>query len=334
MASSTMKPSGVDETEILKFHNEGFLVVEDIIDVEEYLDPMVRDFDARLTELCADLFAKGEISSMWEDEPFQYRLTHLYQETGKSWAQYFDCSLPLRRQTAADEPCFFPPSVFNLLRHPGVLDVVEAIIGSEITSNPVQHVRLKPPHVVAAKALNGHDSHPGAILASPWHQDASVVMEEADDTEMITVWVPIFDAADEDGCLQIAPRSHTDGLLEHCPAPSGRYLSTARFDVDRAIPVPMRRGSALFMTRMTPHSSLENVSDKVRWSMDLRYNETGRPTGRPEFPEFIARSRRNPESELRDPALWEQSWMRTRAELAAATEAGKFARSWTGDGCA
>lgn len=30
-------------------------------------------------------------------------------------------------------------------------------------------------------------------------------------------------------------------------------------------------GGALFFTPLMPHRSLQNTSDKVRWSVDLRY---------------------------------------------------------------
>ncbi len=63
---------------------------------------------------------------------------------------------------------------------------------------------------------------------------------------MITVWVPVFDATLENGCLQVVPNNHKDGLFEHCPAPSGKYLSPKFFDYDRATPVPMKRGQAPF----------------------------------------------------------------------------------------
>jgi hypothetical protein len=46
----------------------------------------------------------------------------------------------------------------------------------------------------------------------------------------------------------------------------------------------------------------------VRWSIDLRYQPTGSPTGRPFHPEFIARSRR-PGAELIDHAEWSRRWV-------------------------
>jgi hypothetical protein len=41
--------------------------------------------------------------------------------------------------------------------------------------------------------------------------------------------------------------------------------------------VPM--GGALFHMQLTPRRSTENTSDQVRWSVDLRYQRPGEPTG-------------------------------------------------------
>lgn len=55
-----------------------------------------------------------------------------------------------------------------------------------------------------------------------WHQDASVIVEEADNTPMLTVWVAITDATPEMGCMQAIPGSHRWPTLSmHCPGRSG-----------------------------------------------------------------------------------------------------------------
>lgn len=325
--------SGLSVSQKEKFSADGYLIVEDMIDVEDYLDPMVAEYEARIDVLAHDLHAAGRIPSLYSDLDFRPRLTRIYEDTGRDWAQYFDFSLPLRPDIGTDEPCFFPPSVLRLLRHPGVLDAVESLIGPEIYCNPVQHVRLKPPERLLP--ILNLDALKGMVGATDWHQDASVVIEEADATEIITVWTPVFDSTVENGCLAIVPRNHTSGLFEHCPAPTGKYLSEKLFDADRKMPVPMKRGSVLFMTRMTPHCSVPNKSGEMRWSMDLRYNKTGMPTGRPEFPGFVARSRSNPGSELTDPVAWEASWLTARERIATKQDQiARFARNWSGAGCA
>ncbi len=323
----------LSQRQVDRFFTEGYLVVEDVVDEKEYLDPMVEEYEALLDQLANQLYAEGKLSSTYPDLPFGRRLTQVYAETGTVHAQYFDFSLPFKN-VRPDEPCHFGPAVFTMLRNPAILDVAESLIGPEIYSNPVQHVRLKPPEKYVPR-----DPTTGRPLlgATPWHQDAGVVVEEADDTQMLTVWIPIFDATEEKGCLVVVPRNHDRGLLQHCVSPTlGNHLPEKFFDADRAVPVPLRRGSALFMHRRTPHCSLPNNSDDVRWSMDLRYNPIGQPTGRPEFPGFVARSRRNPESELRDPVLWKELWLQTRARMADHPElVGPFYRWKEGaPGCA
>jgi hypothetical protein len=91
----------------------------------------------------------------------------------------------------------------------------------------------------------------------------------------------------------------------------------------------MKRGSVLFLHRRTMHSSLRNLSEGVRWSFDLRYQPIGQPTGRPWFPSFIVRSRRDPSQELRDWRAWADLWRTTRNHLAVHPEDMK-PRRWTG----
>lgn len=310
------------------FDRDGYLVIEDLIDPATYLDPLVDEYEERMDALTRQLVAEGAIAQTYKGLPFGQRLSRVYVETGRVFSQWFDFSLPFRN-VQLETPCHFGPAVFGILRHPDLLDVAESLIGPEVYSNPIQHVRLLSP-----ERYTPRDPATGQSLmgATPWHQDAGVVLPEADETEMLTVWIPIQDATEENGCLQVVPRNRDAGLLQHCWTPGGNLrVPEALFDADRAVPLPMRRGSALFMHRETPHRSLPNLSDDVRWSMDLRYNPTGQPTGRPEFPGFIARSRRDPGSELRDPDAWRQMWMDTRARMSGHPElVGAFFR-W-GDG--
>ena len=67
---------------------------------------------------------------------------------------------------------------------------------------------------------------------------------------------------------------------------------------------------------MTLHNSLSNTSNETRISFDLRYNPIGQSTGRGAFPGFIARSRQNPNSELRDADEWSRLWVEAREKLA------------------
>lgn len=308
---------GLNAEQVQCFDEEGYLVVDDVLDPEDDLDPIIVEYEGVLDRLADDLFEAGVISSRHEDLPFGKRLSQICAESGKVHAQYFDFSLP-QSGIKKDTPFWAGPAVFNALRNDKILDVVESIIGPEIYSNPVQHVRIKPPEkIVPRDPVTGRP----LLGATPWHQDNGVVNPEADETEMLTVWFPLLDAPVEAGPLEVSPRSHRRGLLPHCPAGSsknvlgGLHIPEEYFERDEMVTLPMSRGKILLLTRRTVHGSLPNVSDDIRWSFDLRYNPIGQATGRGFFPGFVARSRSDPGSELRDPDEWRRMWTAARAEL-------------------
>ena len=319
---------GLTESQIAQFTDEGYLVLEEVLDPRADLDPVVDEYTAILEQVARDLFAAGKISSTWSDLPFAERLTRIQFETGESYHQHFDIALP-KRSVAEQTPISVGPAVFGLLRNETLLDIVESLIGPEIFANPIQHVRLKQP----VGSAPGAPAAESAGLAPDWfHQDNAFMMPEADATEMVTVWLPLADAGVENGCLAVVPFSHRDGLMLHCNP--GVTIPSQLTRVAEAVPVPMPRGGVLLMHRLMHHGPLPNHSGTVRWSFDLRYNPADQPSGREVQPGFIARSRARPETEIRDPEEWAALWHQTRATLAGQPD--PVYERWTSDapGCA
>jgi ectoine hydroxylase-related dioxygenase (phytanoyl-CoA dioxygenase family) len=314
------------QAQVKQFEEQGYLLVEGVLDPEQDLDPIIEEYKGVLERLAQELYERGEISSTYPDLPFGQRLTQIYAESGKVHAQYFDFSLP-KGNIKEDTPMWVGSAVFKAMRNSRLLDTVESLIGSEIYSNPVQHVRIKPPEQLTPK-----DPKTGLVQlgATPWHQDNGVVLPEADETEMLTVWFPLLDASVENGCLEVVPYSHWEGLLNHCPSGLGLHIPDQLFRRAEAIPMPMKRGDILFLHRLTCHASLPNLSTDIRWSFDLRYNPIGQPTGRGAFPGFVARSKVRPETELRDPQAWADLWYEARRELARQNYNAPFDR-WNAD---
>lgn len=304
--------------QVQQFEDEGYLLVKGVLDPVKDLDPIIAEYDGVLDRLADELFADGQITSRYEDLPFGERLGKIYQESGKVHAQFFDFSLP-QKGIEHDTPFWTGPAVFSALTNEKLIDTAESIIGPEVYSNPVQHVRIKPPEAMVPKDPQTGRAMLGATQA---HQDNGVVSGEADGTKMLTIWFSLLDAPVEAGCLRVAPRSHRQGLLPHCTADTnknkkgGLQIPDDYLDVDGMVPVPTKRGDVLLLTARTVHDSLPNVSDNIRWSFDLRYNPIGQATGRASFPGFVARSAENPEAELHDPETWTQLWTETRQRLA------------------
>ncbi|MEE2659339.1 MAG: phytanoyl-CoA dioxygenase family protein [Candidatus Latescibacterota bacterium] len=303
----------------MQFEQEGYLLVRGLLDADRDLRPVFDEYGEVLDRLARQMFDDSEILSAHEELPFSERFTACTKESGRILAQHFDCSLP-QAGTTTESPIWVGPRVFWTLRNERLLDVVEDLVGPEIYSNPVQHIRIKPPQWALPESRI--DPHIGGAKGgfdagvTPWHQDNGVVLPEADETNMLTVWFPLTRATVKNGCLQVIPRSHRDGILHHCRTISGLEVPDRFLDLDNATPMPMEPGDVLFLTRRTCHASLPNQSDDVRISFDIRYNPIGQNTGREIFPGFVARSRANPHIELRDPAAWARSWHDARERLA------------------
>ena len=313
-----MTTTMLSNTQVERFAEEGYLLFDDLLDPADDLDPIIEEYESVLDRIASELYEQGETISRYDGLPFGERLTRITNETGKSLVRFFSPYLP-PRNTERDTPFWAGPAVFNAIRNDKIMDAIEPLIGGEIYASPIQNVRLKIP-----EHLLPRDPKTGAPLdgATPWHQDGAFFEPEVDGVDMVTVWFPLSDATIENGCLAVLPGSHREGFSVHCPQgtkvnPAGLdRISEKTFDIDALVPLPMKRGGAIVFHRRLIHGSLPNKSEELRWSMDLRYLPVGKPTGYPQLPGFVARSRTDASSELRAPELWHQTWLDCRERLA------------------
>jgi phytanoyl-CoA hydroxylase len=299
-----------------QFDDDGYVVVDGVLDPARDIQPVMSEFAEVLDSIAASLVAEGAIAAPYAELPFSDRLTRICAESGRNFPERFDISLPFKG-VRRDTPIHLGPAVFRLMTSPRLLDAVEDIIGPEIFSNPVQHVRMKlPKQAVSEKFQNS-----SLMTKTGWHQDIGVILEEADVSTILTVWIPLSDATLENGCLEVIPGSHHNTLIEHCSTTGGMRIPDILLPARPSRPLPMPAGSVILMNQQTVHGSLDNVTeDQVRLSFDLRYQPIGQPTGRPAFPGFVARSAAHPESVLHDPASWRKLWLDTRERLVQAEE--------------
>ncbi|MHA3978946.1 phytanoyl-CoA dioxygenase family protein [Halovulum sp. GXIMD14794] len=303
--ASTTEPKGLTADQVAAFERDGYLVVGDVLS-PAILEALHAEYSTLMDRLYDGWSAEGRVPPGAALD-FWGKLSTAYA-AGCDWFQPMDCSLPGERVTA-DTPMHFGPAAFDMITHPKLLDIVESLIGPELTSNPIQHIRLKPPQgEVHSDEIRAH------IGLTDWHQDRGVSLESADRTDMVTVWLAITDVTEDSAPLKVIPGAHRDGLIEHCgwvqTGIPGKLIPE-----DRAVPLPCKAGSAVLLHPLTPHASLPNTSDRFRWSFDIRFNRTGQPTGRDHFPSFTARSRARPETELRDWRMWDEMWQTARARL-------------------
>jgi ectoine hydroxylase-related dioxygenase (phytanoyl-CoA dioxygenase family) len=152
------------------------------------------------------------------------------------------------------------PALNRLVRSPEVLDVVEALIGPEIS---LFHCKL------LMKAARG-----GTI--TPWHQDYSYWKTDDNRPLQLNCMLQIDDSTVENGCLQMIPGSHHGGLLDHEQRGKvfARFLPGHFQPRAAAVPVPLRAGSAVFFGPLIIHGSAANPSDQDRRAVTIAYNVT------------------------------------------------------------
>lgn len=261
--------------EQIRFYDrEGYLVLPRLL-TDADLAPARAAMEHKVDLIADELYADGLVTNRRESAPFATRLARLFD--GLTEAHFLRYGRSWRDRL---------PGYFHLMSNPKILDAVESLIGPEIFANPVYNTRPKVPGVAA-----------GAV---PWHQDKSY-WPGARSNPVITVWIPLVDATQENGCLQIWPRTHRSDLLSfHAEVRTGtgyteiddEHLVRARRE---AVGLPLAAGGAILFNDRCVHRSTPNHTDHVRWSVDLRYQ----PTDQDPMPQhgagFLARSRRYPE---------------------------------------
>ncbi len=109
---------------------------------------------------------------------------------------------------------------------------------------------------------------PGENSDIPWHQDNGYGrLEPMTD---VTVWVPLVDTDASNGCLQVVPGSHRQGLLDHGSAGINPVLREAH-RVGDALEVPLAAGEGIAFSGLTLHASGPNGSGQVRPAFYVRY---------------------------------------------------------------
>lgn len=291
--------------QIDQFNTQGYLVVEDVLE-PTILAAVRAEYEGLMDQLYAAWQEEGRVGAP-VSEDFWGKLLTAYR-AGCDWFQPMDISLP-GDEIQPDTPFHFGPAVFDMVTSPRLLDVVESLIGPELTSNPIQHVRIKPP------STDLHDGEVRAhITATDWHQDRAVALEDADQTQMVTCWLAITDATVENGCLTVQPKESDQSILPHC-ARTQTGIADGFVDEALAVPLPVKAGGVVLFHPLTPHASLVNQTDGFRWSFDLRYHVTGQPSGRDHFPSFVARSASAPQQVLTDWRAWKTMWEDARTTL-------------------
>ena len=118
---------------------------------------------------------------------------------------------------------------------------------------------------------------PGTESPFPWHQDNGYAFVEPQ--QYLTCWVALTDATEDNGCPWVVPGLHRRGTLAHEYSDIGFVCLRDPAD---AVAVPVRAGSIVVFSSLTPHSTGPNRTDEVRKAYIVQYAPDGAAVVRPE----------------------------------------------------
>ena len=246
------------DDQLRHYQDHGFVIAEGLLTPDD-LRPAIEEIESHVGALADALHDAGRIPETYAELGFFERLAAVERAYGTA-AVMFHMSGLLGRGIA------------SLWGSPKLLAIVEQLIGPDIAGHPVCNVRSKTPQT--------------ELMTVPWHQDTAYLLAGAEGTHQPAAWIPFLDVTVETGCMQVKRGAHQAGVFGHkierdVANPKSWYLYIPEPDLAdyETVTCEMALGSVLFINQMVPHRSLENVSDKVRWSVDLRWQRPDQPSG-------------------------------------------------------
>jgi phytanoyl-CoA hydroxylase len=225
----------IDDKQFEQYQQDGYVVVDDVLTSEE-----VNAVKERLRE-----YVRGER----EEQRFERMLepsieAEAFTREGEPVRKFEGVGM-------AHEDDVFRDLAF----HDDILDVITQLQGPNLKLLRSAGM-LKPPNVGSEKKF---------------HQDAAYYPIRPMDH--VTVWVALDEATSENGCMQVVPGAHTDGLLNHEEVEYDTDIALAGDDYDQSdtVSLPMAPGDVLFQHCLLPHYTAPNESDQWRRAMIVAY---------------------------------------------------------------
>ncbi|MGH6955045.1 MAG: phytanoyl-CoA dioxygenase family protein, partial [Caulobacteraceae bacterium] len=146
--------------------------------------------------------------------------------------------------------------------HPAVKDICHDLIGDDVRLYWDQSVYKKT----------------GREQEFPWHQDNGYTFIEPQ--QYLTLWIPLVDVDEENGCPWIAPGAHRLGTFEHWVTDIGLVCLKSEPD---AVAAPARAGDIVVFSSLAPHRTGPNLkAGSVRKAYILQYAPEGAATTLPD----------------------------------------------------
>lgn len=170
------------------------------------------------------------------------------------------CTDPEPRYVEVFRRLYVLEALHTLKHHPALVGFFERLFDEPVLVHPLFVMR------------NIFPQRPEST--TPAHQDFVHIQGTP---ETYTVWIPLGDCPTEEGSLQVAAGSHREGVRDFRVTNGSGGLEVVEPLAGRWRASPFAAGDVLVFHSLTVHKGLPNLSDRLRQSMDARYQRVSEP---------------------------------------------------------
>ena len=159
-------------------------------------------------------------------------------------------------------PSQYAPELKDTLARANARAIARQLLGDDVMD--------QGDHAICKPAQHG--------APTPWHQDEAYWNPDLE-YRSVSVWIPLQDVNEENGCMQFIPGSHKLDVLPHQPINNNPRIHglevTADVHVSNPAICPLPAGGATLHAGRTLHFTAPNGSDRPRRALILMF---GAPT--------------------------------------------------------
>ncbi|CAH1786911.1 unnamed protein product [Owenia fusiformis] len=251
---SEKKPGQLTPKQLEQFFDKGYVLIKDYLNVEE-LNACKDAIDVMVDDLAEQLFEEKKIKRKYREFGFYQRLARLEEDCPGACVMLHKLGK-------------LPKAFRDLWSNEKLLNMMEQLIGPNIAGHPVWNLRPKVPQNEATTV--------------PWHQDCGYLDSDSYSVLQPTAWIPLLDATEKNGCLQVIRNSHKSGKVakHNCCWGTTHYVMLDEEESPKILGCDLKKdrvtcevpfGGLLLFNNLVVHRSLNNLSDTIRWSLDLRW---------------------------------------------------------------
>jgi len=154
----------------------------------------------------------------------------------------------------------YAPELWDTLARANALQIVRQLLGDD--------VQAQGSHAIFKPAKHG--------ATTPWHQDEAY-WSPAMEYRSMSVWMPLQDVDEENGCMQFIAGSHLREIAPHQPIGNNpkvhglELAPEANEDLSQPTICPLPAGGATFHPSRTLHFTAANRSERPRRALIMMF---------------------------------------------------------------